>query len=218
MFGYAKHVIHTTASLLLLIPIIAVGCVVVAPVVGVVFTVSLYRACTARNGDVLVASYGIRATVLSTLGIAVVEMPRHTSYAFFVVYNNAFQLIQNIGYSGDIFHMPTLVESPSLVDLVAHVESMPINLIVHGPSKSCNVDKADIEAMRAIMLWTLQRPVRLVQRTWRAHVRRRLRWAVGVVERGALTVIYRPGGVFYQDAVRRWAASTIVVDGERSSR
>ncbi len=220
--GCAEAVL-VAGAVLLLSPIVAVGCVVATPVFGIVYTVSLYRARTARPGDVLVAGSeadGSRATVVSALGadagVAVVEVPRHTCNAAFLVYSSARQLIRSMGVCDDLFHRPAAVESPGLVYVVARVASVPIDRILYGSSGCCSVDKADVEAMRALALWTLQRPVRLVQRAWRAHVRRRLRWAVGVVEGAALAAMYRPGGAFYQDAARRWASAAVAGGGGES--
>ena len=57
---------------------------------------------------------------------------------------------------------------------------------------------------RQLTEFELLRPVRLIQRAWRAHAARRRRAAARVITRAALHFLYRPRGRGYEAASRRW--------------
>ena len=50
----------------------------------------------------------------------------------------------------------------------------------------------------------LLRPIRLIQRAWRAHAARCRQAAARVITRAALHFLYRPRGKGYEEASRRW--------------
>ena len=58
-------------------------------------------------------------------------------------------------------------------------------------------------------IFLLTRPVRVIQRAWRAHMRRR-RAAVEVISRTVLEFLYRPGGAMYRRGEKRWHEKSIV--------
>lgn len=53
-------------------------------------------------------------------------------------------------------------------------------------------------------LFELMRPVRVIQRAWRAHYEMRRKAAARVISDAALHFLYRPKGVGYNAALRRW--------------
>ena len=54
------------------------------------------------------------------------------------------------------------------------------------------------------------RPVRVIQRAWRAHAARRRQAAARVITRAALNFLYRPNGRMYEAASRRWHDQTVL--------
>jgi hypothetical protein len=187
-------------AFVLLCPIFFVVGVFVLPVVGVTNVVSLCRVRGARIGDVL-SSNGNMAYILSVHPLLVL-VRRNNGSANIIAYDHAWDLMEDLLFNS-IVPVSVGPDKMGLVELVEQVASVCM--------WDCGVPtlRAKNEAMRKRALWMLQRPVRLVQRTWRAHVLRRLRWAVGVVEAAALDVLYRPGGAHYHDAARRWHRDAI---------
>jgi hypothetical protein len=205
---------------MLLSPLLFAGVIGLVIVRQIAYTVSRYRARTARVGAVLV-SHGhdgdcIRATVLCALGAgpgAVLLEAINDEAVFVVNIVDARRLVQGMECGDPVLPGPLVVEWPGLVAVVARVAAVRVDMVCDMRANRWGRSEAEVEAMRAQAVWTLQRPVRLVQRAWRAHVRRRLRWAVGVVEGAALAALYRPGGAGYQDAERRWVAAAAVAGG-----
>ena len=199
--------VAVVAASVVMVPLVVALAPLLLPVAFVQNVLSLRSVHRARVGDVLVSRNGrAQAHILSGPRTA---YPRVALIKWIpqmlpqiVEYDNARNLLDHLVVTA--FHTPLSIGAHlGLVELVQHVASEPW----HGDVfDSCA--RAVNGATRAHLLWTLQRPVRLVQRAWRAHAQARLRWAVGVVEGSVLNSLYRPGGEHYHEVARRWLAFT----------
>lgn len=91
-----------------------------------------------------------------------------------------------------------LAQPPNAVHIHARVGASRCKLIIG------NADAA--QHLTRISEFELLRPVRLIQRAWRAYSARRRQAAAHIITQAALRFLYRPGGWGYATAESSWCA------------
>ena len=193
-------------GMVIIVPFALVAIPILLPVAIATLTVSTWRFWRLRTGDVLGTSFVVLHPPNEASDFRVIEMwPPYVLHVW--------------GNAGDA-RTDLFLEMP-VCDPVRCTRRLPLSKVaemladtpgfcvcVHDIDRSIrHADRQTGEVARfwrRLSVFELLRPVRLIQRAWRAHAARRRQAAARVITRAALHFLYRPGGRGHEAALHRW--------------
>jgi hypothetical protein len=192
-------------------PIVILSIPIALPATILSVTISKRRFWRLRTGDVLGASYvvlhppkrGSEFRVLCTKDPCTLHVWKGVDTA----HDTLFETLPD-GFIETVFNpmrRTKRLRAYEVAELLLAGESGRYRAIKHDENRhSCvYAGEQDLFWMRC-RSFELLRPVRVIQRAWRAHAARRREAAARVITRAALHFLYRPKGWAYDAGSRSW--------------
>jgi len=201
----------------------ALGAIVVAPIVLLSIpialpaaiistTVSIRRFWRLRTGDVLGTTFVVlhppkKGSEFRVLEINNYFITLHVWKSVDTAYRGMFRIIPEsfLEIACDPFRCKKRLPMHEVSDLLTE-DTTGFRVVNHDDGNRYLIEyvgEQDMYWMRC-RSFELTRPVRVIQRAWRAHAAKRREAAARVITRAALHFLYRPNGWAYEAGSRRW--------------